>query len=104
MVYTITFNPALDYIMTVPSCAAGEVNRSETEKILAGGKGINVSLVLNNLGVENTALGFIAGFTGDEIKSILEKAGCKTDFIQLSAGFSRINVKIKSDTETEINS
>lgn len=103
MIYTITFNPALDYIMVVPSCRNGEVNRTESEKIMAGGKGINVSIVLNNMGVENTALGFISGFTGGAIENILADMNCKTDFIKLGNGFSRINVKIKSDTETEIN-
>ena len=103
MIYTITFNPALDYIMVVPSCRSGEVNRTESEKIMAGGKGINVSIVLNNMGVENTALGFISGFTGGAIENILADMNCKTDFIKLDNGFSRINVKIKSDTETEIN-
>lgn len=103
MIYTITFNPALDYIMVVPFCRSGEVNRTESEKIMAGGKGINVSIVLNNMGVENTALGFISGFTGGAIENILADMNCKTDFIKLDNGFSRINVKIKSDTETEIN-
>lgn len=103
MVYTITFNPALDYIMQVQKCMAGEVNRTRSEKIMAGGKGINVSVVLNNMGVENTALGFVAGFTGGEIERILADMGCRTDFIRLESGFSRINVKIKSETETEIN-
>lgn len=103
MIYTITFNPALDYIMVVPSCRNGEVNRTESEKIMAGGKGINVSIVLNNMGVENTALGFISGFTGGAIENILADMNCKTDFIKLDNGFSRINVKITSDTETEIN-
>ena len=103
MIYTITFNPALDYIMVVPSCRNGEVNRTESEKIMAGGKGINVSIVLNNMGVENTALGFISGFTGGAIENILADMNCKTDFIKLDNGFSRINVKIKSDTETELN-
>lgn len=103
MIYTLTFNPALDYIMTVPSCKWGEVNRTAKEKIMAGGKGINVSIVLNNMEVENTAIGFIAGFTGGEIENTLNKMGCNTDFIKLDNGFSRINVKIKSDKETEIN-
>ena len=103
MIYTITFNPAVDYIMVVPSCRSGEVNRTESEKIMAGGKGINVSIVLNNMGVENTALGFISGFTGGAIENILADMNCKTDFIKLDNGFSRINVKIKSDAETEIN-
>jgi 1-phosphofructokinase len=103
MIYTITFNPALDYIITVDECIEGAVNRTSSEKILAGGKGINVSIVLNNMEVENTALGFVSGFTGGEIENILAQMGCKTDFIRLSNGFSRINVKIKSEKETEIN-
>lgn len=103
MIYTITFNPAIDYIISVPSYVDGAVNRTTSEKILAGGKGINVSIVLNNLGVENTALGFISGFTGTKIRDILDNMGCKTDFVELGGGFSRINVKIKSDVETEIN-
>ncbi len=103
MIYTITFNPALDYIMTVPECISGAVNRTTAEKIMAGGKGINVSVVLNNMEVQNTALGFVSGFTGGEIENILNAMGCKTDFIKLNNGFSRINVKIKSKEETEIN-
>lgn len=103
MIYTITFNPALDYIVTVPECISGAVNRTTAEKIFVGGKGINVSVVLKNLGVENTALGFISGFTGEMIKHMLDGIGCKNDFIRLGSGFSRINVKIKSIQETEIN-
>lgn len=103
MIYTITFNPALDYIMYVPKCVTGAVNRTSSEKILAGGKGINVSTVLKNLGVENTALGFTAGFTGMEIENALTKMGINADFIRLDEGLTRINVKIKSDEETEIN-
>lgn len=103
MIYTLTLNPALDYILSVPVCEAGGVNRARGETILAGGKGINVSAVLNNIGVENTALGFTAGFTGNEITRLLSLSGCKTDFIRLEDGFSRINIKIKSHTETEIN-
>lgn len=103
MVYTITFNPALDYIMTADEYTEGAVNRTSSEKIMAGGKGINVSIVLNNMGVENTALGFVSGFTGSEIENILSGMGCHTDFIKLNNGFSRINVKIKSKKETEIN-
>lgn len=103
MIYTITFNPALDYIMNVRDCRSGEVNRTESEKLLAGGKGINVSTVLKNLGVSNTALGFISGFTGREIVRILDEMGVGNDFIELDNGFSRINVKIKSNEETEIN-
>lgn len=103
MIYTITFNPALDYIMSVDEFNKGAVNRSKSEKILPGGKGINVSMVLTNLGVENTALGFIAGFTGKNIEDILKERGCKTDFVVLQDGLSRINVKLMGETETEIN-
>ena len=103
MIYTITFNPALDYIMTVDNLEVGSVNRSKAEKILPGGKGINVSIVLTNLGVENTALGFIAGFTGKNIEDIVNKRGCKTDFVKLKDGLSRINIKLMSKPETEIN-
>lgn len=103
MIYTITFNPAIDYIMYVPDCVEGEVNRTESEKLLAGGKGINVSTVLTSLGVQNTALGFIAGSTGDMIEQILKKQGINADFIRIKDGMSRINVKIKAQKETEIN-
>ena len=102
MVYTVTFNPALDYALLTERINIGETNRSHDEYILTGGKGINVSTMLCNLGVENTALGFIGGFTGREIKRRTEKNGCKTDFIEVP-GLSRINVKIKSSEETEIN-
>lgn len=103
MIYTITFNPALDYIVKVSNFKDGEVNRSEEEEIYAGGKGINVSIVLNNLGIENKALGFIAGFTGEEIEKRVRDFGCTTDFIKLKSGTSRINVKLKSTKESEIN-
>ena len=103
MIYTITFNPALDYIIRVNDFKIGEVNRTSYEEIYAGGKGINVSIVLNNLNVENIALGFIAGFTGEEIQNRLKEMGCKTDFIKLNKGMSRINVKLKSNEESEIN-
>ena len=103
MIYTITFNPALDYIVRVDDFKIGEVNRTSYEEIYAGGKGINVSIVLNNLNVENIALGFIAGFTGEEIQNRLKQMGCKTDFIKLNSGMSRINVKLKSKEESEIN-
>lgn len=103
MIYTVTFNPALDYVLGIENLELGLVNRSSSEQILPGGKGINVSIVLNNLEMENTALGFVAGFTGDYIDSILKQYGCKTDFIIINNGMSRINVKIKSDVETEIN-
>jgi len=103
MIYTITFNPAIDYIVSVPDYKSGLVNRASAEKVLAGGKGINVSTVLRNLGHENTALGFLAGFTGDEIKRILDEMGITTDFIMLDKGFTRINVKLKCEEETEVN-
>ena len=103
MIYTITFNPALDYVMTIDKLEVGTVNRSKSEKILPGGKGINVSLVLTNLGVKNTALGFLAGFTGKNIEDIINVHGCNTDFVYLREGQSRINVKLMGTPETEIN-
>lgn len=103
MIYTITFNPVIDYIVSVENYKSGIVNRAASEKILAGGKEINVSTVLKNLGHDNTALGFTAGFTGDEIRRILDTMGVKTDFIHLDTGMTRINVKLKCDEETEIN-
>lgn len=103
MIYTITFNPALDYIVKMDEFNLGNVNRSNNEFIYAGGKGINVSIVLNNLGVKSKALGFIAGFTGEEIERRVREFGCDTDFIKLKEGMSRINVKIKADVESEIN-
>lgn len=103
MIYTITFNPALDYIVKMDEFNLGHVNRSGNEFVYAGGKGINVSIVLNNLGVKSKALGFIAGFTGDEIERRVREFGCDTEFIKLSSGMSRINVKIKADVESEIN-
>lgn len=103
MIYTITFNPALDYIVKMDKFDLGHVNRTIREDIYAGGKGINVSIVLNNLSIENKALGFIAGFTGDEIERRVRKFGCNTDFVKLKEGMSRINVKMKADVESEIN-
>ena len=103
MIYTVTFNPSLDYIVTVDHFKAGEINRTADELIYPGGKGINVSIVLRNLGYDNTALGFMAGFTGREIQRLLEEMGVQTDFIHVSNGTSRINLKMRSDQETEIN-
>ena len=103
MIYTITFNPALDYIVKMDEFNLGHVNRSNNEFVYAGGKGINVSIVLNNLEVKSKALGFIAGFTGDEIETRVREFGCHTEFIKLKEGMSRINVKIKADVESEIN-
>lgn len=102
MIYTVTLNPSLDYVMHLDSLSSG-VNRSVKEEIYPGGKGINVSIVLNNLGIPNKALGFIAGFTGNEIDRVMKKLGSNTDFITLDHGMSRINVKIESENETEVN-
>ncbi len=103
MIYTVTFNPALDYIVRLDSLVAGGINRLNYEKVLGGGKGINVSIVLANMGIRSTALGFIAGFTGEEIKRQLITQNVDFDFVQLPEGFTRINMKIKADVETEIN-
>ena len=103
MIYTVTFNPSLDYIVSVKDFQLGMTNRTDSELLLPGGKGINVSTVLMNLGIENTALGFTAGFTGDEIRRKVEEIGVKADFIPIQKGVSRINVKLKSIDGTEIN-
>ena len=103
MIYTVTFNPSLDYIVRLDQFTAGEINRVNYEQVLAGGKGINVSIVLHNLGHESTALGFVAGFTGDEIERQLDAFSVRHAFVRLDAGFSRINVKAKAQSETEIN-
>jgi 1-phosphofructokinase len=103
MIYTVTFNPSLDYIVGVDDLMLGEVNRVSSEKILPGGKGVNVSIVLANLGHSSRALGFVAGFTGREIMRRMDDYGCQTDFIHVAEGMSRINVKVKSAEETEIN-
>lgn len=104
MIYTVTFNPSLDYIVHLPTLTTGTINRTEDELVLAGGKGINVSIVLNNLGINTTALGFIAGFSGDEIVRQLGEFGVSEQFIRLSTGLTRINVKVKATSEeTEIN-
>ena len=103
MIYTVTFNPAVDYVVHSGEMELGSVNRSNGEEIYFGGKGINVSFVLKELGLTSKALGFIAGFTGDAIKKGVEEKGIESDFVQLESGFSRINVKIKSAEETELN-
>ena len=103
MIYTVTFNPSLDYIFTVEHFRLGLTNRTKTELILPGGKGINVSTVLGNLGIENTALGFVAGFTGEEIVREVEAMGINSDFIKIGQGMSRINLKLKNVDGTEIN-
>lgn len=105
MVYTVTFNPAIDYVVHMDNdIEIGMTNRSSKEEYYCGGKGINVSKVLSELNIENTALGFIAGFTGDVIEEDVRKSNIKTDFIKLKKGISRINLKIKGNKETEINS
>jgi len=103
MIYTVTFNPAIDYVVQTDEIKVGGVNRAKSEKIYFGGKGINVSMVLNELGVKSEAFGFVAGFTGDAIEKALAQKGIETDFVHLKNGFSRINVKIKSGIETELN-
>lgn len=103
MIYTVTFNPSLDYIVSVNDFRPRLTNRTSSELILPGGKGINVSTVLGNLGIENTALGFIAGFTGNEIVRRLGLMGVTTDFIRIDSGDSRINLKLRSIEGTEIN-
>ncbi|MBQ2902243.1 MAG: 1-phosphofructokinase [Agathobacter sp.] len=97
MIYTITFNPSLDYVVSVNEFEAGKINRTVTESIFAGGKGINVSIVLKELGVESVALGFVAGFTGQELQRKLQEQGLNTDFVEVQEGHTRINVKLRSD-------
>ena len=103
MIYTVTFNPALDYVVWMDALRPGEINRTQSEAIQYGGKGINVSTVLSALGVENVALGFLAGFTGRALEEGLHNLGIRTDFIWLPEGLTRINVKVKGGAETEIN-
>lgn len=103
VIYTVTFNPSLDYIVSVKDFRPGMTNRTSSELMLAGGKGINVSIVLGNLGIKSTALGFIAGFTGDEIVKRLHNSGINSEFIKINDGISRINIKLKSIDGTEIN-
>ncbi len=103
MIYTVTFNPAIDYVMKLDDLKIGEVNRSIGEEIYVGGKGINVSIVLNELGVKSRALGFCAGFTGAAIEKGIKSMGIESDFVHLESGNSRINVKIRAEDETELN-
>lgn len=106
MVYTVTFNPAIDYVVQTGEMTAGTVNRAKSAEIFFGGKGINVSMLLNELGIKSRALGFTAGFTGEAIERSVAEKGIEADFVRLESGFSRINVKIRSDasgTETELN-
>ena len=103
MIYTVTFNPSLDYIVSIDNFKLGKTNRTITELMLPGGKGLNVSTVLYNLGIENTALGFTAGFVGEELKRLAKETGYSCDFIDIKEGVSRINVKMKDFDGTEIN-
>ncbi len=103
MIYTVTFNPAIDYVVRTGEMEIGATNRSNSEEIYFGGKGINVSMVLKELDMPSIALGFVAGFTGIAIEQGVQEAGIETDFVHLDKGFSRINVKIKSAKETELN-
>lgn len=103
MIYTVTFNPAVDYVVHLNAFTPGETNRSVSEEVYFGGKGINVSIILAQLGMESTALGFVAGFIGEALEKALVAGGTRTDFIRLPEGMTRINVKMKGDCETEIN-
>ena len=103
MIYTVTFNPAVDYVVHSDELMVGSVNRSRKEEIYFGGKGINVSMVLGELGIKSKALGFVAGFTGEAIEKGITEKGICSDFVKLDKGFSRINVKIKAKDETELN-
>ena len=103
MIYTVTLNPSIDYVINLEHLNTGHVNRVNSEHVYPGGKGINVSRILKNLGHDNIATGFVSNFTGDFITNSLSDLNVKSDFIKLDNGFTRINVKIKSDEETEIN-
>ena len=111
MIYTLTFNPALDYTTQVENFKIGKINRTKTENILAGGKGLNVSIVLKRLEIENTAISFVAGFKGKELERKIKEYNIKTDFIETNRGYTRINVKISSleknsliqESETALN-
>lgn len=103
MIYTVTFNPALDYLMYVSELQSDDINRTEKEQLFYGGKGINVSVILTRLGVKNKALGFLAGFSGHQLEDMLNADNIENDFVYLKNGYTRINVKIKSDKEIDIN-
>lgn len=103
MVYTVTFNPAIDLVVSLKELTKGELNRCDSEEMICGGKGINVSIVLSRLGIESKALGFVAGFTGTAIERGVEVEGVKADFVRLKEGNTRINMKVKAAEETEIN-
>ena len=103
MIYTLTLNPAVDYYVSADKITIGEINHSYAESLQIGGKGINASIILNELGVQSVALGYLAGFTGDAVKRVLDKKGIANDFVFLDNGITRINVKIKTNCETDIN-
>ena len=103
MIYTVTFNPSLDYVVQVEHFQGDAVNRTSEEHVYPGGKGNNVAVIASNLGMKSRALGFKAGFTGAAMEQMLQEFGCDTDFIALEEGVTRINVKVKSDDEFEIN-
>ena len=103
MIYTVTFNPSIDYIVSVDGFEMGKTNRTRKELMLPGGKGLNVSTVLQHLGIENTALGFVAGFVGEEIERRVAETGVTCEFIKLTAGCSRINMKVRNVDGTEVN-
>lgn len=103
MIYTVTLNPCLDYVVQIDNMTLGEINRTKKEDVFPGGKGVNVSVILSNLGFQSKALGFIAGFTGTQLENNIRAYGCDTDFIHLKEGLTRINVKIYSEQESEIN-
>lgn len=103
MIYTLTYNPSIDYLVTVDSLEIGKLNRMRKDTYMYGGKGVNVSQVLKELGIDNTAMGFVAGFTGREIEEGLQKLGISTNFVHLPEGHSRINIKFHGIEETEVN-
>ena len=103
MIYTLTLNPSIDYVVHMDEFIGGITNRTTCEEYFIGGKGINVSCILAELGIESTALGFTAGFTGEAIENGLKELGIRSDFIRLKEGISRINIKVKADKESEIN-
>lgn len=103
MVYTVTFNPALDYVMNVEKLSTDDINRTESEELYYGGKGINVSAILSRLNIPTVALGFTAGFTGKKLREMMDDDGIKNDFVVLNSGFTRINVKVKFGKELDIN-
>lgn len=103
MIYTVTFNPALDYVINMDDLQTSDINRTQSEQLYYGGKGINVSVILSRLGVENTALGFLAGFSGRQLEDMLKADNIDNDFVYLDNGYTRINVKIKAKQEYDIN-